>query len=184
MEEDEAAGDEGNNANNDDGFILCGTNAFKPTCRYYDSDLKNHTAEFSGLGYSPFDPLHPSTSVLHDGSVYAGTVADFGGTDALIYRSPQRTEQNDLKHLNSPSFVSSMSYGDFAFFFFREFAIEHSNCGKAIFSRVARICRHDRGSRKHKDRFTTFLKARLNCSVPGEFPFYFDHISKPTVSLL
>ncbi|CAG7838408.1 unnamed protein product, partial [Allacma fusca] len=163
-----------------EGYIVCGTNAFKPTCRYYDADLKNHTTEVSGVGYSPFDPTHSSTSVFHGGSVYAGTVADFGGTDALIYKNPLRTEQNDLKHLNSPAFVSSISLGDFALFFFREFAIEHSNCGKAVFSRVARLCRHDRGSRKHKDRFTTFLKARLNCSVPGEFPFYFDHIRGTT----
>jgi len=26
--------------------------------------------------------------------------------------------------------------------------------------------------------WTTFLKARLNCSIPGEFPFYFDEIRK------
>lgn len=28
--------------------------------------------------------------------------------------------------------------------------------------------------------WTTFLKARLNCSIPGEFPFYFDEIRKFT----
>ncbi|ODM90001.1 Semaphorin-1A, partial [Orchesella cincta] len=156
-------------------YLVCGTHAFKPKCRFYTNNLKNYSAEFSGIGYSPFNPIHPSTSLLHAGMVYAATVADFGGTDALIYRQPLRTEQYYDLQLNSPSFVSSMSHGDLALFFFREFAVEHTNCGKAIFSRVARICRHDTGSRKQKD-FTTFLKARLNCSVPGEFPFYFDHI--------
>ncbi|CAL8099980.1 unnamed protein product [Orchesella dallaii] len=156
-------------------YLVCGTHAFKPKCRFYTNNLKNYSAEFSGIGYSPFNPTHPSTSLLHAGMVYAATVADFGGTDALIYRQPLRTEQYYDLQLNSPSFVSSMSHGDLALFFFREFAVEHTNCGKAIFSRVGRICRHDTGSRKQKD-FTTFLKARLNCSVPGEFPFYFDHI--------
>lgn len=32
------------------------------------------------------------------------------------------------------------------------------------------------GPHKFKNRWTTFLKARLNCSVPGEYPFYFDEI--------
>lgn len=27
-----------------------------------------------------------------------------------------------------------------------------------------------------RDNWTTFLKARLNCSLPGEYPFYFDEI--------
>ena len=34
------------------------------------------------------------------GELYSGTVSDFSGTDALIYRNPLRTEQYDLKHLN------------------------------------------------------------------------------------
>lgn len=27
-----------------------------------------------------------------------------------------------------------------------------------------------------RDVWTTFTKARLNCSIPGEFPFYYDEI--------
>jgi len=27
-----------------------------------------------------------------------------------------------------------------------------------------------------KDNWTTFLKARLNCSVPGQYPFYYNEI--------
>lgn len=75
-------------------YLVCGTHAFKPKCRFYTKDLKNYSAEISGIGYSPFSASHPSTSLLHAGMVYAGTVADFGGTDALIYRQPLRTEQS------------------------------------------------------------------------------------------
>ena len=43
------------------------------------------------------------------GELYSGTVSDFSGTDALIYRNPLRTEQFDLKHLNGEllSMISS-----------------------------------------------------------------------------
>ena len=51
---------------------------------------------------------------------------------------------------------------------------------KAVFSRVARICKHDPGGNRFvlPSTFTSFFKARLNCSVPGEYPFYFNEISE------
>ncbi|OQR69481.1 semaphorin-1A-like [Tropilaelaps mercedesae] len=112
-----------------------------------------------------------------DGDLYVGTVGQFSGADPLIYRKPLRTEQFDLKHLNAPQFVSSMHLGGFVYFFFRESAVEYINCGKAIYSRVARVCTNDQGGpHKFKERFTSFLKARLNCSIPGEVPFYFNEL--------
>jgi hypothetical protein len=46
-----------------------------------------------------------------------------------------------------------------------------------IYSRIARICKNDSGGQlMFKDNWTTFVKARLNCSIPGEYPFYFDEI--------
>ena len=48
---------------------------------------------------------------------------------------------------------------------------------QAVYSRVARVCKDDTGGRhKFHNNWTTFLKARLNCSVPGDIPFYFDEI--------
>lgn len=48
-----------------------------------------------------------------------------------------------------------------------------------MYSRVARVCKNDRGGNRILDGvWTSFFKARLNCSVPGEFPFYFDEIRK------
>ena len=53
---------------------------------------------------------------------------------------------------------------------------------QSIFSRVARVCKNDAGGpHKFKNKWTTFLKARLNCSVPGDIPFYFNEIQS-TVS--
>ena len=52
---------------------------------------------------------------------------------------------------------------------------------QAIYSRVARVCKNDRGGlHKFAHKWTTFLKARLNCSVPGDFPFYFNEIQGTT----
>ena len=46
---------------------------------------------------------------------------------------------------------------------------------QAVFSRVARVCKNDAGgAHKFRNKWTTFLKSRLNCSVPGDRPFYFD----------
>jgi len=134
--------------------------------------------EFSGTGICPHDPRHNSTAIFADGELYSGTTADFSGSDALIYRDGIRTEQNDLRHLNAPDFVSSVEDEDHVYFFFRETAVEYINCGKTIYSRVGRVCKNDRGGsqRGYRQKWTTFMKSRLNCSIPGEFPFYFDEI--------
>ena len=107
------------------------------------------------------------------------TVAQFSGADPLIYRSPLRTEQFNPKHLNAPNFVSSMHHDEHVYFFLRETAVEYINCGKTVYSRVARVCTKDRGGpHKFRNQWTSFVKARLNCSVPGDFPFYFNEIRK------
>jgi len=179
-------------------LLVCGTNSFKPKCRTYttirekittvnktttaqptliDDGILRLKHEFSGTGSCPLDPRHNSTAIFTGGELYSGTVSDFSGTDALIYRNPLRTEQFDLKHLNAPDFVGSTEDENYVYFFFREAAVEYINCGKAIYSRVARVCKNDRGgSFKFAKRWTTFLKARLNCSMPGDFPFYFNEI--------
>lgn len=51
------------------------------------------------------------------------------------------------------------------------------NYFQTIYSRIARVCKNDSGGYTMlKDNWTTFLKARLNCSISGEYPFYFDEI--------
>lgn len=46
-----------------------------------------------------------------------------------------------------------------------------------VYSRVARVCKNDPGGIQiSRDNWTTFMKARLNCSLPGEYPFYFDEV--------
>jgi semaphorin 6 len=90
-------------------------------------------------------PYHNSTAGNSDGQLYAGTVADFSGNHSVICRIPLTTDSSNLKQLNAPNFVISMAYGSYIFFFFREAAMEYVNCGKAIYSRVGRVCKHDQG---------------------------------------
>ncbi|XP_024884788.1 semaphorin-1A-like isoform X2 [Temnothorax curvispinosus] len=164
-------------------LLVCATNAFKPMCRDYTVHAGNYTIvkEKGGQARCPYDPQHNSTFVFVDGELYTGTVADFAGMDPIIYREPLQTEQYDSMSLNAPNFVSSMSQGDFVYFFFRETAVEYINCGKAVYSRVARVCKYDRGGpHRFRNRWTSFLKSRLNCSVTGDFPFYFNEIQSTT----
>ena len=50
-----------------------------------------------------------------------------------------------------------------------------------MFSRVARVCKSDSGGpRRFSTRWSTYLKARLNCSVPGEVPFAFNELQATT----
>lgn len=172
---------------NDNKIMLCGTNSYKPLCRYYnvfgdpeENSLKYEMEnEIEAQGKCPFNPTHNSTYIYSDSQLYSATVADFSGADPLIYRETQRTEQYDLKQLNQPSFVNAVERNGYVFFFFREIAMEYMNCGKTVYSRIGRVCKNDRGGPYPSgDRWTSFLKTRLNCSVPGDFPFYFDEIRK------
>lgn len=52
---------------------------------------------------------------------------------------------------------------------------------QAIYSRIARVCKNDAGGDQMlRDNWTSFLKARLNCSLPGDYPYYFDEIQGMT----
>lgn len=55
--------------------------------------------------------------------------------------------------------------------------MEYINCGKAVYSRIARVCKKDTGGKNIlSQNWATYLKARLNCSISSEFPFYFNEI--------
>jgi semaphorin 6 len=163
----------------DEVLLLCGTHAYRPKCRHYAFKEGRYvmSKEFEGVGMTPYDPYHNSSFVVTDGELYTATVSDFSGSDPLIYKEPLRTDQFDSKHLNSPDFVNTLADGDYVYFFFREQAVEYINCGKSVYSRVARVCKNDKGGpNKYSKSWTTFLKSRLNCSLPGEYPFYFNHL--------
>ncbi|XP_040198597.1 semaphorin-6D isoform X4 [Rana temporaria] len=173
---------------NDEMIFVCGTNAYNPMCRYYRlSTLEYDGEEISGLARCPFDARQTNVALFADGKLYSATMADFQASDAVIYRSmgdgfALRTIKYDSKWLKEPHFLHAIEYGSYIYFFFREIAVEHNNLGKAVHSRVARICKNDLGGSQRvlEKHWTSFVKARLNCSVPGDSFFYFDVLQSIT----
>nr|XP_055072787.1 semaphorin-3D [Misgurnus anguillicaudatus] len=170
---------------------VCGTGAFHPQCTYVDLGhnfekptfrLLSHAVE-SGRGKCPFSPQEPFTAQLSGGDLYAGTSVDFMGTNAAIFRTSVhssnqhyiRTEAYQEHWLNEPEFIRSYSIPDThsldddkVYFFFKETAVESNQLDKRVYSRVARVCKNDIGGKRSLiNRWSTFLKARLVCSVPG-----------------
>uniref|UniRef100_A0A8D2L363 Semaphorin 3A n=1 Tax=Varanus komodoensis TaxID=61221 RepID=A0A8D2L363_VARKO len=169
-------------------LYVCGTGAFHPVCTYIevgghpeDNIFKLEDSHFeNGRGKSPYDPKLLTASLLIDGELYSGTAADFMGRDFAIFRTlghhhPIRTEQHDSRWLNDPRFISAHLIpesdnpeDDKIYFFFRENAIDGEHSGKATHARIGQICKNDFGGhRSLVNKWTTFLKARLMCSVPG-----------------
>ncbi|XP_069137848.1 semaphorin-1A-like isoform X1 [Argopecten irradians] len=163
-------------------LMVCGTNAYKPKCRSYRKSTEtigySQLEEESGVGKCPYSPNHNSTFVYADGRLFGATVTDIAEQNPLILNGQMiRTRSHDSRWLNDPNFVASFDIEDKIYFFFRETAVENINCGKAVFSRVARVCKNDKGGNiVLENTWTSFFKARLNCSIPGEFPFYFNEI--------
>ncbi|XP_032741682.1 semaphorin-6A isoform X4 [Rattus rattus] len=173
---------------NDDTLFVCGTNAFNPSCRNYRVDtLETFGDEFSGMARCPYDAKHANIALFADGKLYSATVTDFLAIDAVIYRSlgdspTLRTVKHDSKWLKEPYFVQAVDYGDYIYFFFREIAVEYNTMGKVVFPRVAQVCKNDMGGSQRvlEKQWTSFLKARLNCSVPGDSHFYFNILQAVT----
>lgn len=101
------------------------------------------------------------------------------GNSHVVLTLPPSSWPNPLLSplcLPEPNFVAAYDIGLFAYFFLRENAVEH-DCGRTVYSRVARVCKNDVGGRfLLEDTWTTFMKARLNCSRPGEVPFYYNEL--------
>nr|XP_054750058.1 semaphorin-5A-like [Lytechinus pictus] len=111
-----------------------------------EREMKNNLTKIvdqvSGIARCPYNPHHNTTALFtEDGDLYTGTVMDFMARDAVVYRTlgpspPLRTAQLNSKWLNNPNFVSSYEIGPYVYFFFRETAVEFSNCGQVSLNRV------------------------------------------------
>uniref|UniRef100_A0AAY4B6F8 Sema domain-containing protein n=1 Tax=Denticeps clupeoides TaxID=299321 RepID=A0AAY4B6F8_9TELE len=174
---------------NDETLFACGTNAFNPTCRNYKmSTLMQDGEEVIGQARCPFESRQSNVGLFAGGDFYSATMTDFLASDAVIYRSlgdsvpVLRTVKYDSKWLREPHFLHAIEYGNYVYFFFSEISVEYTTLGKVVFSRVARVCKNDNGgSPRVLERYwTSFLKARLNCSVPGDSFFYFDVLQSLT----
>uniref|UniRef100_A0A8C5F412 Sema domain, immunoglobulin domain (Ig), short basic domain, secreted, (semaphorin) 3Fb n=1 Tax=Gadus morhua TaxID=8049 RepID=A0A8C5F412_GADMO len=168
-------------------LYVCGTGAYNPVCTYVNRGRKPQEYIFqlepgkvdSGKGKCSYDPKLNSVSALINGELYAGVYIDFMGTDSAIFRTlgkqtAMRTDQYNSRWLNDPSFVrvqlipdSAERNDDKLYFFFREKSSEMGQ-SPVTQSRIGRICLNDDGGHCCLvNKWSTFLKARLICSVPG-----------------
>jgi len=168
-----------------DQVLACGTNAFSPRCSWRQIEAIDVVNEWvNGMAKCPYSPHSNITSLMtSNGDYFIASPTDFSGQDSAIYRlmgntsNRLRTMQYNSKWLNHPEFVGSFETDHYVYFFFREVAVEYMNFGKVVYSRVARVCKNDAGGQVIlKDTWTTFMKARLNCSLPGQYPFYYNEI--------
>ncbi|XP_048372608.1 semaphorin-6A-like [Sphaerodactylus townsendi] len=168
-------------------LLICGTHAFEPRCVYQEVDtLASIGKEFSGKGLLPFDGKQTNIALFADGSLYTGTMTDFRSTRPVFQRSfgklpTLKTVDQDFRWLYDPQFIHVVEYGDYIYLFFHELSLEYKNVAKVILPRVARVCKNDMGGKRIlQKQWTSFLKARMICSVQGDMPFYFNVLRSVT----
>uniref|UniRef100_A0AAZ3NR79 Sema domain-containing protein n=1 Tax=Oncorhynchus tshawytscha TaxID=74940 RepID=A0AAZ3NR79_ONCTS len=166
-------------------MLVCGTNAYNPTCDYMVSiTWTGHLTccfKEEGRGKVPFDPFQRSTSVMVGTELYSATSVNFLGTEQVLQRhsSPAIRTEHRQSWLNKPSFVQldvvpeSVNNldgdDDKVYMFFSEEAMEFDLPDQIRVSRVARVCKGDLGGQRTlQQKWTSYLKARLDCPVPLE----------------
>ncbi|XP_061170955.1 semaphorin-2A-like [Saccostrea echinata] len=178
-------------------LYFCGTDANTPSEYKATVTVSENSYELSILSSQksaacPRDPKDNTTAVYvtsgNPGDVpalYSATILDNGkatiSRPQLVKDGVKMSEKlenaDPIRWLNEPQFVASFDVGEDVYFFFREIALEYTNFMKKMVSRVARVCKRDLGGSSFLvNKWTTYQKARLNCSLPGLFPFYFDLI--------
>ncbi|XP_074840269.1 semaphorin-3E [Carettochelys insculpta] len=180
-------------------LLACGTGAFDPICTFIrvGHQSEDHLFQLDwhkferGRGRCPFDPSSSFISTLIGSELFAGLYNDYWGRDAAILRTmgrmPHIRSEPDNDHLlKEPKFVGSYMIPDNedrednkVYFFFTEKALEAETGTHAIYSRVGRVCANDMGGQRILvNKWSTFLKTRLVCSVPGinGIDTYFDEL--------
>ncbi|KAK5870015.1 hypothetical protein PBY51_024681 [Eleginops maclovinus] len=167
---------------NDTTMYVCGTNAFSPTCDYMTfvkGQLKLEGKQEEGKGKCPFDPFQRYSSLMVGNDLYSATSINFLGSEPVVLRSSDLALRTEFKSswLSEPNFVYMDFVGesfnspdgddDKVYMFFSENAMEYDFYSKVTVSRVARVCKGDMGGQRTLQRkWTSFLKARLDCSLP------------------
>ncbi|KAK9519185.1 hypothetical protein VZT92_021928 [Zoarces viviparus] len=167
---------------NDTTMYACGTNAFSPICDYMtfvNGQLRLEGKQEEGKGKCPFDPFQRYSSLMVGNDLYSATSINFLGSEPVVLRSSNLALRTEFKSswLSEPNFISMDFVGesfdspdgddDKVYMFFSENAMEYDFYSKVAVSRVARVCKGDMGGQRTLQRkWTTFLKARLDCSLP------------------
>uniref|UniRef100_A0A8C5DXW8 Semaphorin-3C n=1 Tax=Gouania willdenowi TaxID=441366 RepID=A0A8C5DXW8_GOUWI len=189
-------------------LFMCGSGAYSPVCAYINRgrrpqvgvqstcchlknpDEKKPFSE-SGKGRCSFNPRVNTVSVMLNQELFSGMYIDFMGTDAAIFRSltrrnAVRTDQHNSKWLSEPIFIDAHLIPDGTdpndtklYFFLRESAELHqSSVTSPIVFKLIFLQNDIGGQRSLVNKWATFLKARMVCSVLEEdgTETYFDEL--------
>ncbi|XP_047206299.1 semaphorin-3E isoform X2 [Girardinichthys multiradiatus] len=168
-------------------LLVCGTGAFNPICALVRVGHKGQETMFafeeesvmSGKGRCPYDPNSSCMSTMCRGELYIGLYTDYWENDGALCRLNNntftRTERNDRQQLNEPKFVGSAVIpdnddrdDDKVYFFFTERETDGEGVNRGVLTRIGRMCANDQGGQRMLvNRWSSFLKTRLICSVPG-----------------
>uniref|UniRef100_A0A3B4U5I0 Semaphorin 4G n=1 Tax=Seriola dumerili TaxID=41447 RepID=A0A3B4U5I0_SERDU len=170
-------------------LYMCGTHAFKPLCAYIEEKMFVMSSQpEEGRDKCPYGPTTGYTALIIDEQMYTASQYEFRSFPDIRRNSPSptlKTEDAPTRWLNEADFVGSAlvreSLGtsngddDKIYFFFTERSQEQTTTySHSRVARVARVCKGDRGGRLTlQKRWTSFLKARLMCSLP-EYDFHFN----------
>uniref|UniRef100_A0A8C7CVV5 Semaphorin 4G n=1 Tax=Oncorhynchus kisutch TaxID=8019 RepID=A0A8C7CVV5_ONCKI len=170
-------------------LYMCGTYAFRPLCAYIDEGRFKVSSEFEeGREKCPYGPATGYTGIIVDQQMYTASQYEFRGFPDVRRNFPSptvRTEEAPTRWLHEADFVGSAlvreSEGsttgddDKIYYFFTEKSQEQTPYYSHIrVARVGRVCKGDRGGLLTlQKRWTSFLKARLVCSLP-EYDFHFN----------
>uniref|UniRef100_U3IUK9 Semaphorin 7A (JohnMiltonHagen blood group) n=1 Tax=Anas platyrhynchos platyrhynchos TaxID=8840 RepID=U3IUK9_ANAPP len=162
-------------AKHGDGMLVCGTGACAPTC--WNLTQRQKGSPQDGRGLAPFTPDANSLVVVDYPDIYStikksqqnGKIPRFrrvrgGGelyTSDTVMQNPQFVKATTLKH--------EESHQDKIYYFFREDNPDKSLEAPRNISRVAQLCKEDKGgtSSLSASKWTTFLKASLICVDPA-----------------
>ncbi|XP_017563859.1 semaphorin-7A [Pygocentrus nattereri] len=173
-----------------DSILVCGTNGEHPKCWKLHPRDSNHSSEIEeymdGTGISPHTSSQNSVSLAVDGDLYAAAPLYREGT-SLQFRRKVGSQTSVWMYdswIMEPTFISAFlarrpedPMHEKIYVLFREKNSDSSPEADPWISRVARVCKVDKGGSKSffQNIWTSFLKARLVCGIPGE-SLYFNRL--------
>uniref|UniRef100_UPI00398F8CB8 semaphorin-7A-like n=1 Tax=Pristiophorus japonicus TaxID=55135 RepID=UPI00398F8CB8 len=158
-------------------ILLCGTNAQVPQCWLHSGNELNLIIHGYGrplgAGVCPLTPKQSVTSLVVEERLYSVAALYSDGNNVL--RGFRKADEVSWllsvdTWMADPKFVGMSPMDDLVYMFFREKNLPANPDIDPWISRIARVCKDDRGgSRQHlQNKWATFLKARLLCNIPTD----------------
>uniref|UniRef100_A0A8C4I6Z1 Sema domain, immunoglobulin domain (Ig), short basic domain, secreted, (semaphorin) 3E n=1 Tax=Dicentrarchus labrax TaxID=13489 RepID=A0A8C4I6Z1_DICLA len=176
-------------------LLVCGTGAFNPICALVRVGHTGQVSPKERIRVCILNNIciYAYSLIIHflvfvyvcvrvytlGGELYIGLYTDYWENDGALCRlnnqTYTRTERDDRQQLNEPKFVGSAVIpdnddkdDDKVYFFFTEREMDAEGGNKAVYTRVGRVCANDQGGQRMLvNRWSSFLKTRLICSVAG-----------------